>query len=121
MILAQRANMPNLKGLGDKTQNHTRGHENESIEPISAENGTIADGPIVPSTMRNPAMFGHPTESRQLPTDDLDVAFGAIRDAVAKGDRDAVGRAWIDLGTLLGIAVQDAPASTVKRTRKRSA
>ena len=81
----------------------------------------MPEGTIVPSTMRNPAMSGQSTESRQLPTDDLDVAFGAIRDAVAKGDRDAVGRAWIDLGTLLGIAVQDAPKSTVKRSGKRSA
>lgn len=121
MILAQRANMPNLKGLGDKAQNHTRGHENEPIEPISAENGTIADGPIVPSTMRNPAMFGHPTESQQIPTDDLDVSFRAIRSARTRGDRDATKQAWLDLGTLLGIPVQDAPKSSVKRTRKRSA
>lgn len=81
----------------------------------------MTEGPIVPSTMRNPAIAGLSTDSRQIPSDDLDVAFRAIRDAVAKDDRDGARRAWIDLGTLLGIAVQVAPKSSVKRMRKRTA
>lgn len=81
----------------------------------------MTDAPIVPSTIRNPAMSGHATLSRPNQPDDLDVAFGAIRDAVARGDRDAAKRAWLDLGTLLGLDFQDAPKSSVKRPRKRSA
>ncbi len=97
-----------------------RRDENEPIEPLSGEKGPTMDAPIVPSTMRNPSMFGQSTESQQNPSDDLDVAFGAIRYARERGDVDGARRAWLDLGALLGSA-QDAPASSAKRQRKRSA
>lgn len=96
------------------------GDEMDTIGPLSGENERMSDAHNVPFTEPNPAILGSSTVSRQIPTDDLDVSFRAIRDARARGDVDAVRRAWIDLGALLGIAVQDAPTSTVKRPRKRS-
>ena len=96
------------------------GDEKDTIEPLPGENERMSNAPNVPLTEPNPAILGSSTVSRQIPTDDLDVSFHAIRDARARGDVDAVRRAWIDLGALLGIAVQNAPTSAVKRPRKRS-
>jgi len=76
-----------------------------STEPNTAENDIMTDDAIVPSMMRNPAISGQPTESQQNQPDDLDVAFGAIRDAVTKGDRYAAERAWLDLGAALGFSL----------------
>ena len=45
---------------------------------------------------------------QQIRGEDLDLLFGAIRDALERGDVDAARRAWIDLGVLFGIDVQDA-------------
>ena len=89
-------------------------------EPLSAEKSPMADGAIVPSTIRNPAMSGHATKSRPNQPDDLQFATDAIRDARARGDQDAVRRAWIDLGALLGLSSAElAPPSTIKRPRER--
>ena len=82
----------------------------------------MTEGAIVPSTVRNPAMSGQSTKSRPNPPDALDIATDAIREARTRGDHDAVRRAWIDLGALLGLTPAEmAPPSTVKRPRKRSA
>jgi integrase len=123
--LSERLDQPTeVLWISNKSETHSaleRGGNEGPIESNTAEKSPMTDRAIIPSTMRNPAIARSSTDSRQIPHDDLDVMFRAIRDARERGDVDAAKRAWIDLGALLGIDVLDAPKSSVKRPRKRSA